>query len=314
MKRDWTLFALFVVVALAYPLVFDSNFAINVGVLILFAAFVGQSWNIAGGYAGQLSFGHVVFFGTGAYAATILQLTLGLNPWLGIPVAAVAGALVGALIAVLSFRAGLRGSYFALITLAFAEAFRILANSVEFTGGGKGLLIPLKRGAENFQLERIGFYYVILVLCAASILIAIWLTRSRFGARLAAIRENEDAAEALGINTYREKVRVMMLSGAMSGIGGVFYAQYYLYIDPPIAYGVEKSVEMLLVSMIGGAGTVFGPLIGSIVLTFISEITRETTSAQGLGLIFYGVLLVAIVAFLPDGLVQLFRRRRAKAA
>jgi branched-chain amino acid transport system permease protein len=309
----WGLPAALLLAVVAYPLAFRSNFAINFGVLVLFFAFIGQAWNIAGGFAGQLSFGHVVFFGTGAYCSSILQLKLGVQPWLGLPAAAVAAALAGAFIAALSFRAGLRGSYFALITLAFAEAFRIVANSVGFTGGGLGLLIPLKPGVANFQLERIGFYYVIDALTALSIAIAIWLTRSRFGARLAAIRENEDAARALGIDTFREKVKVLALSGALCGAGGSFYAQYYLYIDPSVAFGVDKSVEMLLVTMIGGAGTVYGPLIGSFLLTLVGEWTRALTDAQGLSLIIYGALLVLIIGFLPNGLVEVFRwgRRRA---
>lgn len=312
--RSWTLHLVLLVLAIAYPLVFTSNFAVNFGVLVLLSAFLGQTWNIAGGFAGQLSFGHVVFFGTGAYAATVCQMKLGFNPWLGIPIGAIAGAFVGWLIAVLSFRAGLRGSYFALITLAFAEVFRILSNSVPFTGAGLGLLIPANRTAANFQFaDRMGFYYVILAFTVLSVAIAVWLTRSRFGARLAAIRENEDAARALGIDAYREKVKVLALSGALCGMGGCFYAQYFLYIDPLIAYGVDKSVEMLLVTMIGGAGTVYGPLVGSLLLTGVSEVTRALTDIQGLSLILYGALLVVIIAFLPNGLVELFRPRRRKS-
>ena len=301
------------IAVVAYPLVFRSNFAINLGVLVLFLAMLGQSWNIAGGFAGQLSFGHAVFFGVGAYASSILQLKLGANPWLGLPAGALGGALAGALIAALSFRAGLRGAYFALITLAFAEAFRILANAVGFTGGGVGLLVPLKPGVANLQLERIGFYYLIAALAALSIALAIWLTRSRFGARLAAIRENEDAARALGIDTFREKVKVLALSGALAGVGGCFYAQYFLYIDPSVTFGVDKSVEMLLVAMIGGAGTVYGPLIGALLLTLVGEWTRAVTDAQGLSLIIYGALLVVVNGFLPNGLVDAFRWRRPRA-
>ena len=311
--KGWSGHLLILAVALAFPLVFRSSFAVNFGVLVLFAAFTGQAWNIAGGFAGQLSFGHVVFFGTGAYASTLLQLKFGVSPWLGLPAAAAAGAAVGGLVAILSFRAGLRGSYFALITLAFAEVFRILANSFEWTGAGLGLLIPLKRGMANFQFaERIGFYYVILAFTVLSIAVAVWLTRSRFGARLAAIRENEDAARALGIDVLREKVKVMMLSGMLCGLGGTFYAQYFLYIDPSIAYGVDKSVEMLLVSMIGGTGTVYGPLIGALLLGIIGEGTRALTDAPGLSLVVYGALLVGTIAFLPDGLIELFRMRRRR--
>ena len=167
-------------------------------------------------------------------------------------------------------------------------------------GVGAKVLLP------QFQPEFVA-------LCALSVAIAFWLTRSRFGARLAAIRENEDAAEALGVDTLREKTRVLMLSGALAGMGGTFYAQYFLYIDPVISYGVERSVEMLLVSMIGGAGTVLGPLVGSFVLTTIGEVTREASNTRGLGLAVYGALLVVIVAFLPDGLTQLARRWRRHA-
>ena len=211
--------------ALVFPL-FVPNYLINIGMLILFVAFIGQSWNIAGGFAGQTSFGHVVFFGTGAYTSTILQVTYGWNPWLAWLAAMLAGAIVGWLIAVLAFRAGLRGSYFALITLAFAEVFRILANSVPFTRGGLGMLIKADPRPINFQFkEPIWLYYIALGLCVVSLLIAWRLTRNRFGARLVAIRENEDAARALGIDVFAEKVKVLTLSGAMCAAGGTFYVQ-----------------------------------------------------------------------------------------
>jgi branched-chain amino acid transport system permease protein len=303
-------FVLALAAAAALPFVLPSNYAVNVATMILFAAFLGQAWNIAGGFAGQTSFGHVVFFGTGAYASTILQISWGWNPWLGWIAAAVAGGIVGLAIGVLAFRAGLRGSYFALITLAFAEVFRILANSVGFTRGGLGLLITADARAANMQFkDPRWFYWIALGLVLASLAIAWWLKRSRFGARLAAIRENEDAARALGIDTFREKTLCLGISGAMAGAGGTFYAQKYLYIDPTIAYGVEKSVEMLLVTMIGGAGTAFGPLVGAAVLGGVGELTRAYATGQGLSLVVYGAILIAIVAWLPDGLIGLFARR-----
>jgi branched-chain amino acid transport system permease protein len=287
---------------------------VNFAVLALFYAFIGQSWNIAGGFAGQLSFGHVAFFGVGAYASTIVQMRFGWNPWMGLPVSALAGAAAGWLIAVLSFRAGLKGSYFALITLAFSEVFRIIANSVEITGGGLGMLIPMKQTAANFQFgDRRVFYYIILALTVISVALALWLKASRFGARLAAIRENEDSARALGINTFAEKTKIMMISGAIAGVGGCFFAQYFLYIDPMIAFGVDKSVEMLLVSMIGGAGTVYGPLIGAVLLAAVSEVTRAWFTIQGLSLVLYGALLVVIIAYLPNGLIDLFKRRSGRS-
>ena len=316
MNRAVLLCAAGLVAALAWPLLVP-NYLVTIGMLVFFTAFIGQSWNIAGGFAGQTSFGHVVFFGTGAYTSTILQVTYGWNPWLAWPAAMLAGGIVGWVIAFLSFRAGLRGSYFALITLAFAEVFRILANSVPFTKGGLGMLIKADPRPINFQFkDPIWIYYIALALCVISLLIAWQLTRNRFGARLVAIRENEDAARALGIDVFAEKVKVLTLSGAMCAAGGTFYAQKYLYIDPSIAFGVDKSVEMLLVSMVGGAGTIFGPLIGSVALTVINEITRGAASVvpalknvQPLSLVVYGIMLVLIVARLPDGLMGLFRRK-----
>jgi len=303
-------------VALVYPLAVP-NYLVNVGMLMFFTAFIGQSWNISGGFAGQTSFGHAVFFGVGAYTSTILHVTHGWNPWIAWVAAMGMGGLVGGMIAVLSFRAGLRGSYFALITLAFAEVFRIVANSVEFTRGGLGILIKADQRPINFQFkDPIWIYYLALGLCIVSLLIAWWLTRSRFGARLVAIRENEDAARALGIDVFAEKVKVLVLSGAMCAAGGSFYAQKYLYVDPVIAFGIDKSVEMLLVTMVGGAGTIFGPLIGSVALTFINEVTRYVAAVvpalknvQPLSLIVYGLMLMLIVARLPDGLMSLFKRR-----
>ena len=310
----WALHLAVLAIAIAFPFVFPSSFMVNFGVMALFYAFIGQSWNISGGFAGQLSFGHVAFFGVGAYASTIVQLRLGWSPWLGLPASALAGALVGGVIGVLSFRAGLKGSYFALITLAFAEVLRIVTNSVSFTGGGLGMLIPMKASAANFQFaDRSGFYFLILLLAAGSVALAEWLRRSRFGAQLTAIRENEDSAKALGIDVFREKVKVMLLSGAIGGMGGCFFAQYFLYIDPLVVFGVDKSVEMLLVSMIGGAGTVYGPLVGALLLASISDITRVLTQVQGLSLVLYGSLLVVIIAYLPNGLIDLFKRRRKPA-
>jgi branched-chain amino acid transport system permease protein len=309
-RSPWMVHGLLLVLALLFPVVFSSPFMVNFGVLALFYAFIGQSWNIAGGFAGQLSFGHVAFFGVGAYASTIVQMRFGFNPWMGLPVSALAGAAAGWLIAVLSFRAGLKGSYFALITLAFAEVFRIISNSVEITGGGLGMLIPMKQTAANFQFgDRRVFYFIILALTVVSVALALWLKASRFGARLAAIRENEDSARALGINTFAEKTKIMMISGAIAGTGGCLFAQYFLYIDPSIAFGVDKSVEMLLVSMIGGAGTVYGPLIGAVLLAAVSEVTRAWFTIQGLSLVLYGALLVVIIAYLPNGLIDLFERR-----
>ncbi len=300
---------LLLLVALVYPFVVTSNYALDVGMLILFTAFLGQSWNIAGGFAGLLSFGHTIFFGIGAYCSAIMVATYGINPWMAWMLAIAFGAALGAIIGYLSFRFGLRGSYFALITLAFAEMFRVLADSSPITRGGLGILIPVKQGASQLQFaDPRAFYFLALLLCLIGLGLAYWLKSSRFGARLEAIRENEDAARALGIHVLKEKIKCLALSGALAAAGGSFYVQKYLYIDPQLAFSVARSVEMLLVAMIGGAGTVFGPLIGAATLGVLAEVTRALSDAQGLSLVVYGTVLILIIGFLPNGLISLLRR------
>ena len=295
------------------PVVISSKFQLDVLTLIFFTAYIGQSWNILGGYAGQFSFGGVMFFGTGAYTSSILLTSFGVPPIIGIFAAIFMGAFLGLIVGYLSFRSGLRGSYFALITLAFAELLRVLANSVEFTGGGVGLFLTYAPGLHNLQFNSpTGFYYFSLVLLVISLAIAIWLERSRFGAQLVAIRENEDAAEALGIDTLKCKVYAIMIMGGMGGAAGTFYAQKYLYIDPPISYSIALSVEMLLVTIVGGMGTVFGPLVGSFFLHTVNEFARHFIDTPGVSLIVYGFILILIISFLPNGLVGLFRKKRKK--
>jgi len=292
---------------IALPLFLHSDSALGFWFLCLLFALLGQSWNVLGGYGGQYSFGHAAFFGTGAYATAVLQVRLGLDPWsaavLGVAASAVAGAAIGAL----SFRYGLRGSYFALVTLAFAEVFRVVANSVGFTGGGVGILIPLKLAAGNFQfMEKRSFYYVALAFVAVSLAATLWLARSRFGARLVALRENEAAAQALGIDPFRIKLGAITLSATLAGLAGVLYAQYFLYLDPGIAYGPTMSIAALLGPIVGGTGTVLGPLLGAVALRALGEgASRLTGDAPGLNLVLYGVVLVLTQRFLPDGLMGL---------
>ena len=299
--------------AILAPFGISSKFQLDVLTLIFFTAYIGQSWNILGGYAGQFSFGGVMFFGTGAYTSSILLTSFGVPPIIGIFAAIFMGAFLGLIVGYLSFRSGLRGSYFALITLAFAELLRVLANSVEFTGGGVGLFLTYAPGLHNLQFNSpTGFYYFSLVLLVISLVIAMWLERSRFGAQLVAIRENEDAAEALGIDTLKCKIYAIMIMGGMGGAAGTFYAQKYLYIDPPISYSIALSVEMLLVTIVGGMGTVFGPLVGSFFLHIVNEFARHFIDTPGVSLIVYGFILILIISFLPNGLVGLFHRARKK--
>jgi branched-chain amino acid transport system permease protein len=290
------------------PFALSSQFLVNVAMLTAISAALGQAWNIAGGFGGLTSFGHAVFFGFGAYGAAILQTRYGVNPWLGLPLGAVLGGLVGGVVGWAAFRAGLRGSYFALATLAVAEAARILTNSVDYTRAGLGILIPLRVDPANFQFDdRRAFYALALAFALLTIAVAIWITRSRFGAQLVAVRENEDAARALGINVLRTKSLALALSGSLTALGGVLYAQTYLYIDPNIAFGAERSVEMLLVAMIGGAGTVLGPVLGAIVLHAVADTSRSLINIPGFAPMLYGVVLLLIIGFLPGGIARLRR-------
>ena len=295
-------------IAAIVPLVAPSQSLANLALLTATSAALGQSWNIAGGFGGLTSFGHAAFFGLGAYTAAILQSRYGLNPWLGLPGGILIGAFAGYLIGFSAFRAGLRGSYFALVTLAFAEAFRILANSIDFTRAGLGILVPLKPTLANFQFaDRREAYAAALILLVIATGIAAWLTRSRFGARLMAVRENEDAARALGVAAVRTKSLALALSGAIAAAGGVLYVQTYLYLDPNIAFSSERSVEMLLVAMIGGAGTILGPVLGAIVLHIIADTARTYIATPGVAPMLYGVVLLLVIGFMPGGVAR-FRR------
>jgi branched-chain amino acid transport system permease protein len=303
------------VVAAALPLALRSDAWLSTAITTLLFVFLGQSWNVLGGYGGQFSFGHAVFFGAGAYATAVLQVKFGVPAIVAALGGTVSGALVGAFIGALSFRYGLRGSYFALVTLAFAEVFRIVASSLALTGSGFGILIPLDARALNLQFpSRLAFYYVVLALVGIGFAISIGLERSRFGAWLLAVRENEDAAKALGIDAFRVKLGAIVVSGAMAATAGVFYAQYFLFIDSGIAFGPHVSVEALLGPIIGGLGTAFGPIVGGILLHTLGDLAKRVMGdAPGLSLVLYGVLLIVMLRFMPNGLNGLLQRIFAAA-
>lgn len=294
------------------PFITASNVVLNFLVMALLIALAGQGWNILGGYGGQYSFGHAAFFGTGAYVTAVLQVRYGVNAWLGFALGIAAGALVGAIVGGLSFRSGLRGSYFALVTLAFAEVLRIVASVAPITGAGVGTLIKLDLRPEVFQFQsRAPFYWIILAIVFITLIMTRAVEQSRFGAYLVAIRENEDAAKALGVDTVLVKLAAMTVSAAMAAAAGGFYAQYFLFVDSGIAYGPWISVEALLAPIIGGVGTVFGPLLGALVVKVLGELTKLVAGdAPGLDLVIYGSVLIVVVAFAPRGIVGLIESLR----
>ena len=225
-----------------------------------------------------------------------------------------AGALVGAVIGALSFRSGLKGSYFALVTLAFAEVLRIVASVAPITGAGVGTLIKLDLRPEAFQFQsRAPFYWIVLALVGVSLILVRMIEDSRFGAYLVAVRENEDAAKALGVDATMVKLGAMTISAAITAAAGCFYAQYFLFIDAGIAYGPWISIEALLAPIIGGIGTVFGPLLGALVVKTLGEVTKLVTGgAPGLDLVIYGSVLIVVVAFAPRGIAGIFADLRRR--
>jgi len=312
--REWLPIAGFAVVAALVPVFVTAGTVLNFAIVALILCLASQGWNILGGYGGQYSFGHAAFFGTTAYLTAVLQARYGVNPYAAFAAGIVAAALVGFVIGFLSFRSGLRGSYFALVTLAFAEVFRVLANASEITGGAAGTLIRLDVRPENFQFAARGtFYWVVLGVVVLALLLTRALERSRLGAQLVAVRENENAARALGVDALRVKLAAIALSAAITGAAGGLYAQYFLYIDSTIAYGTWISVEALLAPIVGGAGTVFGPVVGSLVLHSLSEATKTLAGRiPGIDLVIFGVVLILVVRFPPrdlPGLLRLWRKR-----
>jgi branched-chain amino acid transport system permease protein len=302
--KDLAGIAAFAAAVGALTLTLDSGVWLTFIMMTLYASLLAQSWNMLGGYGGQFSFGHALFFGTGAYMQAIAQSTFGWNAWLALPAAVAAAACVAAFVGALAFRYGLKGSYFALVTLAFAEVFRILAVSVEFTGGGVGLMLPLHESFADMQFaSRRGYIGLVLGFVIAAMLATSWLRHSRFGAQLQAVRDNEDAARALGIDPWSVKLGAITLSAAFMGAGGAFYMQVFQYIDPGLAFGPVSSVEALVAAIVGGMGTLWGPVLGAAVLHLLGELTRNLFGQlPGLNMVVYGSVLVLIVMFVPRGL------------
>lgn len=276
----------------------------------LYAA-MGQGWNVLGGYVGQYSFGHAIFFGTGAYVSTLLFIRLGLSPWLGLLFSCSAGIILGAFIGFLSFHYRLKGPFFALIMLAFAEIFHMIAMGWEAVGKAVGLVIPMK-GSSLIAMQFIDsrpFYFITLWMMVGYTYLVWRMERLRTGFYFLAVREDQDAAETMGVNTLKIQMVAMIISAGMTAIGGTIYAQYLLYIDPDCTFGMIYSIEIMLRPIIGGPGTVLGPLLGSFVLTPLAEVTRLLfQSYSGVYLMFYGLLLVIVIMFLPDGLMGMMRR------
>jgi branched-chain amino acid transport system permease protein len=309
--------AVLAVILVALPAVV-GNYALSVLTLILYLAYTGQAWNVMMGFAGQLSLGHSLYVGVGAYAAGGLFFHYGVGPWAGVFLAIVLCVALGLVIGFLAFRFGISGVYFALLTIAFAEFTRIGFDHLDWLGGPGGMFLKVAQrdtwDVLNFRGPPLMYYYGILFLCGAALALCSWLLRSKAGYYWQAIRENEEAAQALGINTFRWKMLAVAISSAMTAVSGVFFAFYYNNLFPHEIFNISRSIEIILGPIIGGVGTLFGPILGAAVLTLLSDGITEGLAAAGWEIpgikqVFYGVVLLAVVMFLPNGIWPFIAKR-----
>jgi len=310
LKKEFIYLAVLAALLIAFP-AFAGPYALSVATLILYFAYTGQAWNVMMGFAGQLSLGHSLYVGVGAYAAGALFFHYGIGPWAGLWLAMLFCVALGLVIGFLAFRFGISGVYFALLTIAFAEFTRIGFDHLDWLGGPGGMFLRVAQrdvwDLANFRGPPLMYYYAILFLTGAAFALCALLLKSRAGYYWQAIRENEEAAQALGINTFRWKMAAVALSAAMTSVSGVFFAFYYNNLFPEQIFHISRSIEIILGPVIGGIGTLFGPILGAAVLTLLSDGITDALAAlgwevPGIKQVFYGLVLLAVVMFLPHGI------------
>jgi branched-chain amino acid transport system permease protein len=313
-RAIWLSVALALVIA--YPLLFSTPFQQRLGALVLLYAIAASAWNIVGGYAGQVSVGHVVFFGCGAYAAMAVYHHFQLSPLVGIPVGAAVAVGIAAAIGVPTLR--LSGHYFSMATIAVAELARLIVINIEFLGAAVGLSGPtVPRNVFDVSfISALPYYYLFLVVLIITLGITWWMARSRMGFYLRAIRDSERAARSLGAPTSRTKLYAFMLSAGFTSVAGALYAMMFGFVDPESGLGILISVKMLIMAALGGAGLLFGPVVGAAILVPLEEISNNWLGGKGAGLTFvvYGAIIVLIARFQPGGLLDLINRLLAKRA
>jgi branched-chain amino acid transport system permease protein len=298
--------------ALAYPLLTAGSAVYQrLGALVLLAAIGASAWNLVGGYAGQVSVGHTVFFGAGAYAAIVAYSQFGLPPVAGAPIGALIAVLIAALIGVPTLR--LSGHYFSMATIAVAELVRVLIINWEWVGGAQGISGPaVPRTVLDLSfISALPYYYIFLAVLAAILFLTWRIEQSRMGFYLRAIKDSERAARSLGVAAGRYKLYAYMLSAGLTAVAGSLYAIMFGFIDPESGFGILISVKMLIMAALGGAGLLFGPLVGALILVPLEEISNSLLGGRGAGLTFvvYGAIIVVIARFLPSGLLALFTAR-----
>lgn len=307
--------AIFLAVALAIPAFVDASH-LNLAILVLMAAQLGVAWNMVGGYAGQVSLGHAAFFGLGAYTSTVLLVKFGVNPWIGMLAGGAIAVGVSLAFGWSCFR--LKGHYFAMATIAVAELVQIFFTEWDYAGAAVGLYVPMQKTGwawMNFA-TKLPYYWLALALLVVTLAVNAWVERSWLGYYFRAIKDEPDAARSIGIDIARYKQVALSLSAFFTAIGGTLYAQKELYIDPASVLATGLSIKMALVSILGGVGTLFGPVIGSIVLTSIEEFTRIMFGGTGKGtdVIIYASLIIGVAVFYPTGIVGWWRSLNWKRA
>jgi branched-chain amino acid transport system permease protein len=324
MDRNLLALVVLVVVLIPVPLFLSTTSQQEIAVRFLLFALLGVAWNVMGGYAGLFSFGHAAYFGLGAYASGYLLVKHDISPWVGMAAGAALAAGFGVLTGFLSFRYRLRGAYFALATFAFAEMLRLIAEKLEFVNASRGLRVPLESGSSLAKLQfpsgDPGYFWVILTLLALALLAVILLMRGRLGAYLLAVREDEQAAAASGVDVTRTKLIAIAVSAALTAVAGSFYVQFFFFVNPDLAFSAAVSVQILLPAIIGGVGTIWGPAIGGALLAAIAELSKSLVDSPpsalsfldgrtGLDLMVYGAVLVLIILLLPRGIYPALRQR-----
>jgi branched-chain amino acid transport system permease protein len=311
MKRLYLLLAAVFVILMLLPLFLD-NYALGIFIMIFYWAYVGQSWNVLTGYTGHISLGHALYIGIGAYATTYLAQTIGLTPWIGMFLGGFIAVAIALCLGFLGFRFGLRGVYFVIMTIAFAELARLAVSHIEALGSFTGIFLDFNPSFYNFQFRgNMPYYYIALGFMVASLIAVRIIEVSKVGRFIVAIREDEEAAQALGVNTFKYNMIAIAISAFMTSLAGAFYANYIFYLHPNSLFGMSLSIELVLRPIVGGLGTIFGPVIGSIILTPLSEISRAYFAKgglEGLHLILYGVLTILVVLFMPKGIIVYVRR------
>lgn len=314
MKRLYLLLGAILAVLLVLPAFLDK-YILGIFVWIFFFAYLGQSWNVLTGYTGHISLGHALYVGIGAYTSTFLAQEFGLTPWIGMLAGGCIAAAVSLVVGFLGFRFGLRGVYFVILTIAAAEIGRLVISHIDALGGFSGVFLDFKPAWINFQFRtNVPYYYIALAFMVASIVVVRLLEVSRMGRFMVAIREDEEAAEALGVNPFRYSMIAIAISAFMTSLAGTFYANFVFYLHPDQIMGMAFSINMILKPIVGGLGTVLGPALGSFILTPLSEIVRAYFTKgglEGLHLIIYGVVAILVVLFMRKGVMAYVKKALA---